>query len=170
MPRFVWLLALLLGCAHAPLELTPDDGLSARWTVRPVTVVVSADLPPECVVAVDDALEFWRSQGVGYLLLEVGSEYDPRLDGNPHPGVIAVTNTPPMDPGAAGETFLLHSIMGAMYFAEVRLNLCVAQTAAHELGHSLGLDDRDDDSDALMWPANKPGGWGLSPAELGQVL
>jgi hypothetical protein len=163
----------LIACGPDPLPESMNDPeqVPSRWESRPVTIVLSEDVSADCMGAVYDGAAFWRAQGVTYLLLEIAPRWDHRFDGVARSGDVLVKPGELEDDAATGQTRRMRTSTGAMFAAVVTLREpegCVPQTAAHELGHALGLVHRAD-QDALMFFANKPGLWGLTAEELERV-
>lgn len=148
---------LACGCATAPES-------AQHWpsTLRPVTVLVSKAMDPACIQAARGAVAFW-STFVDYLepieLLDVG---EPRL------GEIAIVQGA-LEPGTVGIAYVKRGKNGDLRCAKIVLAACSDQTAAHELGHSLGLPHSSDVAN-LMYPVVLPTStWELTDAQLEQV-
>ena len=135
-----------------------------QWTTPQVIVRMCPTYPQQGRHACAEALKWWASKGVTYLVLEVGE-----VTHTPVPGVIQVPFEEPPD-GSSGFTQLHHAASGLIDAAELRVS-CKwwrAQTAAHEIGHALGLlhDSRPGN---LMYPETSPGRSGLDAKQLAVV-
>jgi hypothetical protein len=162
----------LVACANDDMERPEDMGDDFyHWCPeeRPVHVIISDAVDPDCAAGIDRAVvEFWASQDVTYLTVAVvpDSSLSP---GHPQPRFIQVVTTPPEDPGASGDTRVHRLSSECLDGAEIRLDPMYCNggnTEAHELGHALGLGRHSSDPHNLMYFANKPGEYGLTPEQL----
>lgn len=159
----IWLrlcaLALVLLCACAE---DPPPEPTARFTPRPAHVQASSLLPDECLLALADAVAFWRGMDVAMSLAVVDPGATSQL-GIAVIGVIAVL------PGKLatwpklvhGETSYFHSIGGDILAAEIVPASCNTRVVAHEIGHALGLVDVEAPWN-LMHSELSLGGWLLT--------
>jgi len=148
----VCLLALLVGCSEHPL-----------------IGILEADLTPECIESIAQADEFWADK------LDVDHVFELRE-----------TDKTDIKPDYREVTFgsfthkkyvgLARSEKDAsrrVYSGRVLFNdgKCTVGVAAHEMGHILGLHDRRDDRESLMYyialGERHGGGFKLTPDELG---
>lgn len=150
--------AALLALAAASCAADDVEVPLERFTPRPVHVQASSLLPDECLAALDDAVAFWRAQGVS-MELTVVDPGTPSLNGIAVPGVVGVL------PGKLatapnivhGETVYYHSVGGDILAAEITLASCDARAVRHEVGHS------------LMGPRHEPARWNVMNGELRDV-
>lgn len=146
---FITVLLLVVGCAHDPYPDAPTGkSPEAHWcpAQRPAHVIVSDALPEACHVAVAEAVEWWRSQGVDYLTVAVVPDEETTPD-ELRPRYIQVIAEAPEGQGVAGDARYHRTSPSCLDGAEVRLAPFYCRegynTAAHELGHALGLTHHD---------------------------
>ncbi len=148
---------ILAGCVDpVPVGYAlPRPGQHFEWRERPVHVLVSEDLDPDCVAAIDAGLGFWYDHGVRYLEVTYGVLDELTQHGELHVGEIGVTSEEPSAASHAGST-TQYAYDGEMVVAVVRLRpeFCMPELANHELGHAMGLPDEygeDHIGNVMFW-------------------
>lgn len=160
--------ALLTACTDAADdEIAPEP---ERFSIRPVQVQASSELPPECMESLLDAQAFYRERSVSMTLVAVDPSATSQL-GIAVAGVIAVM------PGKLatfpnrvhGETSYFHSVLGDILAAEVVLASCEVHTVVHELGHALMGPAHRNTRENVMHSELAQAGWVLDPDQLALI-
>lgn len=158
------LVVIVATCQPAPSAPT---GPHWCWPERPVHVFVSSDLPVQCQQAVCDAVEWWRSRGVDYLTCAVS----PALGMVRNVPTMRIINVFEHHDGDAGRTFISRVTQQCIAASQMEIAVDRCQpgmnTAAHELGHALGLEHVSDMHNLMYF--STVGGWGLDKTQLDHV-
>ncbi len=130
----------------ALLTLLAACGAESPFT----TVRLDASLTPECAVAVEYGVAFWQEQGVPV-------EISPR-------GAIVVAFDGAL--GRPGQTWAYRDGKAPRVWMGHCAGDIGRQTAAHELGHALGIRDHSDDPDNLMFRSTNGQNFALTDGQL----
>jgi hypothetical protein len=161
----ICLLLLLDGSCHrsvTTLDHQREPEPHSTWGAPLLVLIVPFDAPTCAWWAAEQAWEV-LSPVTG---LEIRLGVESAVVG-PIDGLVTLTWDAPPDPSAKGLTaaWRRHSPRGLeTVSANVWIDTCDARLFAHELGHALGLRDKDHPGDVMHW-RYADGGWRLSEAE-----
>lgn len=160
-------IALVLGllvsaCATIPLARI-DPTLPARFGTRPVNIVASRDMAPDCAASLYAAAAYFVGLGASLTVSWVDDAH-PSIAVEPMPGQVTVHAGKVTTPDALAETEQWYTVGGNIDRAEITLGYCDPWILGHELGHAFGLE-HSADRDALMYYSTLRSGWYLSPGE-----
>lgn len=147
-----------------PIVLTVPP--TARFIARPVHVLASTDMSPDCRAAVYSGTVWFQHMGVSIDITWVEEDH-PSISLEPRSGQIAVHAGIPTTPNALAETWTWR-LEGTVDKAEIVMGSCDPWVFSHEAGHALGLPHQVPEFE-LMHPTNARGRWGLSPEERAHI-
>ena len=160
MKRAAALLPLWLAACAAD---EPDERLEHRFSARPVMLVASSELDPECLDGLKVAALWYRERGAT-LTLDVLDPLARVLNGFVVGGQVGVVPGR-LNRGVRGQTRLALTAGGDIFGAEITLAFCDELSVTHECGHALGLVHVGD-HDNLMFPSIEYDGWELDDEQL----
>lgn len=165
--RLALLSCLLCACAAVPVARM-DPLPRSRFSSRPMHVVASTSLAPECRAAVYAAAAWFAQMGAS-IDVTWANDTNTSIAVEPGTGQVSVHRGIPSTPTAAAETYVWRTVGGAIERAEVVVGpVCSPWVMSHELGHAMGLEHHPS-REALMYFSLEFGRWGLTPTELAHV-
>lgn len=149
----------LLGCTEPPLP--PVVAPTPRVVQRPVHVMASADMSPECRSSTRRAVEYLAELGAPIDLVWVPFDHA-SLALEPRDQEVAVTAGLTSSSQTFADAYVWPTAAGMVARAQVVLGACTPWVVTHELAHTLGMQD-EIDPEELLHGIEEFGGWGLSP-------